>query len=155
MTSLIDQKLLATVSEAAKQAPRRRKNHNFHPHDDYPGHRLINGIEPDSYVMPHRHFDPNKDETIICLRGRLGVVIFGSTGWIERCVVLEPGSEVLGIDIPHGVFHTVLALESATVFFEAKAGPYVPLATAERAFWAPAEGAPEVAEYLASLAAHF
>jgi hypothetical protein len=47
---------------------------------------------------------------------------------------------LLGVDIPHGTWHTLVALASGTVFFEAKAGPYVALSEAERAPWAPAEG---------------
>lgn len=152
MTTLIDQSLLAALSEAAQQAPRRRKNRNFHPSDNYPGHRLLNAIEPDSYVVPHRHLDPDKDETILCLRGRLGVLLFSPENRVDRSIVLTPAGEVCGIDIPHGVYHSVLALESGTVFFEAKAGPYVPLADAENAPWAPAEGSPAAAAYLASLA---
>jgi len=149
--TVIDQALFAELSAEAQQAPRRRKNRNFHPADDYPGHRLLNAIEPGSYVMPHRHLDPAKDESIVCLRGRLGMVVFGPSGQVDRNILLTPAGANIGVDIPHGVYHTVLALESGTVFFEAKAGPYVPLAAAERALWAPAEGEAGVAEYLAGL----
>lgn len=149
--TLIDRAMLAEVAAEAGVAPRRRKNRNFHPRDDYPGHRLLIGIEPDSYVTPHRHLDPNKDETLICLRGRLGVILFDAQGEVERTVVLAAGGAVLGVDIPHGVFHTVVALESGTVIFEAKAGPYVPLSDAERPAWAPAEGCALVGDYLGRL----
>ncbi|WP_301277090.1 WbuC family cupin fold metalloprotein [Dechloromonas sp.] len=155
MTTLITQSLLAALSEEAAQSPRRRKNLNFHPRDDYPGHRLLNAIEPDSYVVPHRHLDPNKDETIVCLRGRLGVVLFSAENRVVRSIVLTPAGDLCGIDIPHGVFHSVLALEPGTVFFEAKAGPYVPLADDEKAPWAPTEGSPAVAAYLANLTGLF
>ncbi|HQU81322.1 MAG TPA: WbuC family cupin fold metalloprotein [Azonexus sp.] len=151
MITVIDQALLAEVSAEAKQAPRRRRNRNFHPADDYPGHRLLNAIEPDSYVMPHRHLDPTKDESIVCLRGRLGIVVFGPSGEVDRNIALSPAGENVGVDIPHGVYHSVLALESGTVFFEAKAGPYVPLAGDEKAPWAPVEGDARVADYLAQL----
>lgn len=151
MITVIDQALLAEVSAEAKQAPRRRKNRNFHPADDYPGHRLLNAIEPDSYVMPHRHLDPAKDESIVCLRGRLGIVVFAPSGQVDRNIALSPAGENVGVDIPHGVYHTVLALESGTVFFEAKAGPYVSLAGDEKAPWAPVEGDAGVADYLAQL----
>ena len=151
MITVIDQALLAEVSAEAKQAPRRRRNRNFHPADDYPGHRLLNAIEPDSYVMPHRHLDPAKDESIVCLRGRLGIVVFGPSGQVDRNIALSPAGENVGVDIPHGVYHSVLALESGTVFFEAKAGPYVPLAGDEKAPWAPVEGDAGVADYLAQL----
>ena len=148
MITIIDQTLLAEVSGEAQQAPRRRKNRNFHPADDYPGHRLLNAIEPDSYVVPHRHLDPTKDESIICLRGRLGVVVFCPSGEVDRNILLEAAGGNVGVDIPHGVYHTVLALESGTVFFEAKAGPYVPLAVEERAQWAPAEGELAASDFL-------
>lgn len=155
MITLIDRRLLAEVAAEARLAPRRRKNRNFHPNEAYPGHRLLNAIEPDSYVMPHRHLDPDKDESIVCLQGRLGVVVFDPAGTVVRCVALAAGGEVCGVDIPHGVFHSVLALETGTVFFEAKAGPYAPLAEDEKAPWAPAEGSPAVAAYLAGLAGRF
>lgn len=155
MIRLIDQALLAELSVEAQAAPRRRKNRNFHPRDDYPGHRLLNAIEPDSYVMPHRHLDPDKDETILCLRGKLGILVFSPNGAVHRSSVLAAGGETLGVDIPHGLFHSVVALEAGTVFFEAKAGPYLPLSPEEKAPWAPLEGSNEAADYLAALRAHF
>ena len=42
-----------------------------------------------------------------------------------------------------------------SVFFEAKAGPYVAVHEAEKAAWAPAEGEPGMAAYLASIEALF
>ena len=151
MITRIDRSLLDAVSAAAAASPRRRKNRNFHPADDFPAHRMLNALEPDSYVVPHCHLDPAKDESMLCLRGALGVVIFSPTGEVEQAIALQPGGETCGVDIPHGVFHAVLALVPGTVMFEAKAGPYVPLAIEEMASWAPAEGAPEAAAYLAGL----
>jgi cupin fold WbuC family metalloprotein len=136
----IDRDLLDEVSREAAASPRQRKNRNFHPADDYPAHRLLNAIEPDSYIAPHRHLDQTKDETMVVLRGQLGLIIFDDAGRIIRTEVLEAGGELLGVDIPHGTWHTLVALASGTVFFEAKAGPYVALSEAERAPWAPAEG---------------
>lgn len=147
MIRLIDQSLFADLASAARQAPRRRLHRNFHPDDAYPAHRLLIAIEPDSYVPPHRHLNPDKDETLLVLRGTLGVAFFDAAGEVERSVVLRAGGETLGVDIPHGVFHTVFALETGTVFFEAKAGPYVPVSADERAAWAPAEGDAGVAAY--------
>lgn len=152
---LIDQALLEAVSAEAKAAPRGRKNRNFHPGDDYPAHRLINAVEPGSYIAPHRHLAPSKDESMIVLRGRLGLVSFDAAGQVIAHAVLSPSEAAIGVDIPHGVYHTVLALEPGTVFFEAKAGPYLPLSAEEKAPWAPAEGEPGVADYYAGLVALF
>lgn len=155
MTTLINRLLLDSLSAEAQQAPRLRKNRNFHPGDAYPAHRLLVAIEPGSYVAPHRHLDPNKDETLFVVRGRLGVVIFGAESAVDRSMVLQAGGDTIGVDIPHGVFHTVLALDPGSVFFEAKAGPYVPIADTERASWAPAEGTPAAVDYLQELQALF
>jgi cupin fold WbuC family metalloprotein len=148
MIKLIDQTLMGHLVDAARQAPRGRTNRNFHPDDAYPAHRLVIAIEPGSYVAPHRHLNPAKDETLIILRGSLGVVFFDAAGKFERRWVLRAGGETLGVDIPHGLYHTVFALEAGTVFFEAKAGPYVPISGEEKATWAPAEGSPDVLAYL-------
>lgn len=155
MTTVIDRQMIETLVDGARNAPRRRLNRNFHPDNDYPAHRLLIAIEPDSYVTPHRHLSPRKDETLVVVRGALGVLVFDTQGNVERSVRLCAGGDAIGIDIPHGVFHSVVALASGTVFFEAKAGPFVPVAPEERAAWAPAEGDADVAAYLAGMRAYF
>lgn len=148
---IIDSALLDSVCAQAAASLRRRKNHNFHADDADPCHRLLNGMEPDSYVPPHRHNAADKDETILALRGRMGMVFFDECGKVTGQTLIEPGGETVAVDIPHGVFHSVVALENGSVFFEAKAGPYLPLTPEERAPWAPPEGAPEGAVYLETL----
>lgn len=148
---LIDAALFADVCAAARASPRRRRNHNFHRQDGDACHRLLNAIEPGSYVRPHRHLDPAKDETIIVLRGRLAALLFDDAGKVTQAAVLAPGGDCAGIDIPHGRYHTLFALEPGTVMFEAKAGPFLPLGAAEYAPWSPPEGTPEAAVFLAEL----
>lgn len=140
MILLIDDALLDEVSAAARASPRGRRNRNFHAGDAQPAHRLLNAIEPGSYIMPHRHLDPNKDETMVVLRGVLGLVTFDDAGRIADAVKVSAGGTPMGVDIAHGTWHTVFALEPGTVFLEAKAGPYLPLSADEKAPWAPVEG---------------
>lgn len=148
---IVTRELLQQVTEQARTAPRRRKNHNLHASDDSRCHRLLNAIEPGSYIRPHRHLDPEKDEGFILLRGRLGIIIFSDTGSITETVTLSHDSGVLAVDVPHGVFHTAVSLEPGTVFYEAKAGPYLPLTEAEAALWAPGDGDDNVSSYLEQL----
>ena len=147
MITLIDDMLLDALCAEAAAGSRRRKNHNFHPADDYPANRLLNAMQPDSYIQPHRHLDPNKDETFVVLRGLLGLFVFDDAGGVVRGTKVGPGATAIGVDIPHGTWHTAIAMEPDTVFLEAKAGPYLPLSEAERAPWAPAEGSPGVDAY--------
>jgi len=152
---VVDRELLDAVSAAARTAPRLRKNHNLHQSDASTCHRLLNAIEPGSYIRPHRHLDPEKDESFILLRGSLGVITFDAQGKVTASVLLRAGGDRVVADIRHGVYHTALALETGTIFFEAKAGPYLPLAPEEKADFAPEEGSSEAASYLERLAELF
>lgn len=151
----IDAALLAKLAREAASLSRRRKNHNFHVAGAEGADRLLNAVEPGSYIAPHRHLAPTKDETFVALRGAFGVVFFDDAGAVEHAVRVRPGGEVVGVNIPRGAFHSVVSLEPGSVFFEAKAGPYAPLSSAERAPWAPAEGDARAAEYLRVLESLF
>lgn len=148
MRRILDQALLDEVSAEARHSPRLRKNRNFHARESDASHRLLNAIEPGSYIPPHRHLDSAKDESIIILRGALGAVFFDDAGAVTEAARLLPGGAGVGLNVPSGTYHTVFALESGTVFFEAKAGPYEPLRAEEKAPWAPAEGDAGAADYL-------
>jgi cupin fold WbuC family metalloprotein len=148
---VITNELLQQVTETARISPRLRKNHNLHPSDESRCHRLLNAIEPASYIRPHRHLDPEKDEAFILMRGRLGIIQFDDTGAVTETVTLSRQSGVLAADIPSGVYHTAVSLEPGTVFYEAKAGPYLPLTEAETAAWAPREGDAGAPHYLGQL----
>jgi len=147
----IDGALLDRITGEARLSPRRRKNYNFHASEADACNRILNAVEPGSYIRPHRHLDPSKDETLVMLRGRLGAVFFDDAGVVIGKLDLAPGAAAAGVHAPHGAFHTFLSLEPGTVFFETKAGPYVPLRPDELAPWAPAEGDPAAADYLAAL----
>jgi cupin fold WbuC family metalloprotein len=148
---VVDRDFLEQVSAEAKKSPRRRKNHNFHASESDACHRLLNAIEPDSYIQPHCHHEAAKDETLIVVHGRLGVILFDEHGAVTATAVLAPASEAVGVNIPHGMYHTLVALEPGSVFFEAKAGPYAPLTPREKASWAPAEDDPRASTYIADL----
>jgi cupin fold WbuC family metalloprotein len=145
---IVTHDLLLQLTASASSLPRLRKNHNLHPSDESRCHRLLNAIEPASYIRPHRHLDPEKDEAFILMRGRLGVILFSDTGEVTESVTLSHKAGILAVDIPHGIFHTAVSLEPGTVFFEAKAGPYLPLDETEIAAWAPPEGDGRAAQYL-------
>jgi cupin fold WbuC family metalloprotein len=150
-TQLIDRRLLDNLSAEAAASPRRRKNYNFHASEADRANRLLNAVEPGSYVQPHRHLDSAKDETFVVLRGSFGLVLFDEQGNVTRTALLQADGDVAGVNILHGTFHCVLSLAPGSVFFEAKAGPYVPITGQERASWAPPEGDPQAIAYLAEL----
>jgi cupin fold WbuC family metalloprotein len=108
-------------------------------------------------VRPHRHTDEYKGEGFILLRGKLAVLIFDEVGQLDavrsRLLSIETGC--LGMDIPPGIWHGLVALAD-TVIYEVKGQPvggYVQDTDKDFALWAPAEGAPEAAAYCQELEA--
>ena len=106
-------------------------------------------------MPPHRHLSSEKAETLLVLRGTLGVLIFDEDGQVLDKRVLQAGGDSLGVDLPPGVFHALVVLEPDSLMFECKAGPYQPVGDGELAHWAPREGESGVAEYQAWMRAQF
>lgn len=150
--TVIDDALLTELSAEAQASPRLRKNRNLHRDYQEPCQRLLNAMEPGSYIRPHRHLDPPKPEAFLVLRGRFAALIFDDDGTLMQVVPLGRGA-ASGLDVPAGVWHSIVCLEEGSVFFETKPGPYAPLDDKDFAPWAPAEGSPEAVAYLARLAA--
>ena len=121
---VIDKSLLDKVSSEAKESSRLRMNYNFHHSLDEKCHRFLNAVEPGTDVPIHRH--PTKDESFVLLRGKVRVTTHNDDGSIKESVVLCPEEGRYGIDIAKGVWHKVESLESGSVFFECKEGPFVP-----------------------------
>jgi cupin fold WbuC family metalloprotein len=143
----VDLARLARLAQAARANPRLRMNENLHAMQD-PIHRLLNATEPGTYVQPHRHLDPPKVETLSVIAGRGAVLLFDDRGGLAECALLSPAGPDLVLEIPAGAWHSLLALEPGTVWFEVKAGPYVPPPPADVASWAPAPNSPDAPRYL-------
>lgn len=120
----MDEKLLNEVSRQAKSSPRLRMNYNFHQSLDDKCHRFLNAVEPGADIPIHRH--PDKEESFVVLRGKIRVTTYNDKGSIIEDKVLSPSEGRYGVNVEKNVWHTVEALESGSVIFECKEGPYVP-----------------------------
>jgi cupin fold WbuC family metalloprotein len=99
---------------------------------------MINAVEPDSYIMPHKHEDPDKVEAFIIQRGRAALFSFDEAGNPTGCVVMETGGARLGVEVPPRTWHSLCALEPGTVLYEVLEGPYETASHKTFAEWAPA-----------------
>lgn len=149
----INADLINQTAQKAALAERQRTNYNFHQSAADEVQRMLNAIEPGSYVQPHRHLDPPKDEVFLCLTGKGAVLTFDDLGEVQQIYRLDPTQQDFGVEILAGTWHSILSLEPGSVFYEVKHGPYVPLNDKDFASWAPKEGQAEVVEYLSSLEA--
>jgi cupin fold WbuC family metalloprotein len=118
MMKLISEELLDGVTHDAQENSRLRMNYNFHESLDAPIHRLLNAMEPGTYLPPHRHVD--KEETYIVLRGSLIAFFYDDMGNVTEKVNLNPSAGMYGVEIPSGTWHSIVVLESGTVIFEIK-----------------------------------
>ncbi|WP_448518539.1 WbuC family cupin fold metalloprotein [Rhodoflexus sp.] len=148
----IDKKLLNELSRQARAAPRLRMNHNFHTSLSDPINRMLNAMEPGTYIRPHKHENPDKREAFIILSGKVAVITFDTKGTPQQCSILTAGGDCLGVEIPAGTYHTLLVMESGTVCYELKDGPYDAATDKQFAPWSPAEGSSECISYLNTLA---
>jgi len=151
----IDAALLDNLLRRARLSSRRRAILCLHDGDWEHAHRMLNALAVGTYVRPHRHEDKHKGEGFIILRGKLALLIFDDAGEVnfEQSKVLSAGSGCLGMDIPPGVWHSLVALEDS-VIYEVKgqpAGGYVSERDKDFATWSPPEGSPEAAAYLQML----
>ncbi|ATB35599.1 tryptophan synthase beta chain like protein [Cystobacter fuscus] len=152
---VLSRSLVEEVVVASRTSPRRRIIQPFHKSDADLLHRMLNVIQPDSYVRPHWHLEPPKAEAWVLLRGALAFFTFEEDGLVRDCLSLEAGGENFGVDLAPGIFHGLVALAPDTVIFEVENGPYAPANDKAFAAWAPAEGTPEAAGYLAFLREEF
>lgn len=123
---ILDTVLLDKITAEAKASPRLRMNYNLHERLDAKAQRLFNALEPGTELPVHRH--PGTAETYVVVRGRLAVLSYDAEGRLSERVELDPRQGRFGAQIPKNAWHTVEALESGTVIFEVKDGPYAPLA---------------------------
>lgn len=121
---IIGRELLDKVSTEAKESPRLRMNYNFHQSLDDKCHRFLNAVEPGTEVPIHRH--PTKDETFVLLRGKVKVSTYDDEGNVKEDIILCPEDGKYGVDIKKNVWHSLKSLESGSVIFECKEGPFVP-----------------------------
>lgn len=122
---IIDTNLLDTVSAVAKSSKRLRMNHNFHETLEAPCQRMLNALEPGTFVPIHRHI--HTAETYILLRGKLKIFFYNEEKVIIEEEILDQSHGCHGVHIPAGVWHSMEVLESGTIIFETKDGPYTPI----------------------------
>ena len=147
----IDLGIINPLVEQAKLSSRRRNNFNFHKEASDPMHRMLHGMESDTYVQPHKHQDPDKREAFIILRGRVLVIEYNDEGDIRDWLLMDPFKGSYGVEIPPQTWHNLICIESGSVVYEVKDGPWDPADDKFFAGWAPREGEAGCREFSAGV----
>ena len=136
---VITKKILDELTEKAKASERLRMAMDLRNSPKDNSQRMLNALEPGTVMPIHRHL--GSSESCVCIHGHFEEYLYGFTetrndgtpdpdsfGIIET-IDMVPGGVVLNIE--KGQWHSLKCLESGTILFEAKDGPYAPLAEDE------------------------
>lgn len=142
----INKELLDKFFERAGENPRLRQSFDLRTSEADTSQRMLIALLPGTVVPIHRHEDTT--ESVICLCGKLDVVIYEEVAAYENAaseamsmgmdaqnvtrkveyrevqrINLCPAEAKYGCQIPKGAWHTVEVIEPS-VIFEAKDGAY-------------------------------
>ena len=120
---VIDKQILDNLTKQAKESPRLRMAMDLRNSPEDGSQRMLNALEPGTVMPIHRHLASN--ETCVCIRGHFEEYFYDENGNLTDTIDMVPGGVVLNIE--KGQWHSLKCLESGTVLFEAKDGPYQPL----------------------------
>ena len=141
--------LLEAGHQASRESPRHRMIMPVQRSQDAKVQRLLNFLQPGTYIRPHRHSCPHATESLCLLDGELEFLVFSEDGEIRERISLTPDNPL--IDFEPGLWHGMIVKHADTVIFEIKIGPYNPDTDKEFASWAPEEDSPDVFAYLARI----
>ena len=110
--------IISEASEKAKSSGRKRCNYNFHKSYSDPIQRFLNAVEPNSYLRPHKHEDPDKTEIFLSLKGRVLILEFDDKGSITDHFILDLQDGKIGVEIPPRTWHSFIALQEGSVLYE-------------------------------------
>ena len=145
---IFDKNVLDTLTAQAQASPRLRMNLDLRNSPTDGSQRMLNALEPGTVLPIHRH--RTTSEVVVMLRGRAVQEYYDDEGRVVASFELRSWGDarsksgmtevesgvtegeamtevVCAMSIPAGQWHKLVALESGTVIFEAKDGPYEPI----------------------------
>ncbi len=87
---------------------------------------MLYALEPGTVLPIHRH--RGSSETVVIIRGRIQWVFYDDSGAETERVTLDARGDLRMLNVERGRWHSLVCLESGSVLFESKDGPWEPLA---------------------------
>lgn len=122
---IIAKEILDELTTKAKESPRLRCNLDMRNSADDQSQRMLNALEPGTVMPIHRHLASS--ETVVIIRGRIRWLFYDVQGRITESTELCSDGDVRMLNVEKGRWHSLECLESGSVLFESKDGPYHPL----------------------------
>ena len=122
---VIDKELLDNLTAQAKINPRLRQSFDLRNSAEDKSQRMLNALEPGTVMPIHRHHASS--ETVVILRGKIRWIFYDDLGRITESTELRSDGEVRMLNVEKDMWHSLECLESGSVLYESKDGPYHPL----------------------------
>lgn len=149
---VVDQHVLDVLTARAKASQRLRQHQNLHGSYQDPCQRLLNAVEPGSYLRPKRDVSVPRDKLLVALRGSFALVRFDDNGSIIGITEFAAGSIAgVAVEVAPTCWSTVVSMKTGSVLLEVRPGPFDPDHLGDFAPWAPEPEDARAAEYLRRL----
>ena len=122
---VVDKNVIVFLSEQAKVNPRLRQSMDLRNSPEDLSQRMLNALEPGTVMPIHRHHDSS--ETVVIVRGKIQWVFYDDNGNETERVVLDADGDPRMLNVEKDRWHSLVCLESGSVLYESKDGPYHPL----------------------------
>lgn len=139
---------IAKGLKASRESSRQRMILPLHRKQSAPVQRMINFLQPETYIRPHLHPRKGASETIIVITGSITFYVFDDQGEITAHYKLTsvPGENM--IDMEPNVWHSFVVNEPDTIIYEFKMGPYDKELDKTFAVWSPEENSSAAKPFL-------
>lgn len=122
---VINDIILNDLTRQAKQSQRLRQSMDLRNTPKDNSQRMLNALEPGSIMPIHRHHCSS--ETVVILRGKMEWYFYDDNGVETERVLLDASSDLRMLNVEKDRWHSLVCLESGSVLYESKDGPYHPL----------------------------
>ena len=86
---------------------------------------MLNALEPGTVMPIHRHHASS--ETVVILRGHFRWIFYDDQRRITESTELRSDGDIRMLNVEKDRWHSLECLESGSVLYESKDGPYHPL----------------------------
>lgn len=118
----IDTVLLDEITAQAKASPRLRMNYDLRNTPEDKSQRMLNALEPGTVMPIHRH--RHTSETVLVLRGKVKWLYYNDKGELTDTIIVAAGTNLIGLSVPMGQWHSLECLETGSVILECKDGAW-------------------------------
>ena len=122
---VVDKKIFDDLTSKAKASERLRMAKDLRNTPEDQSQRMLNALEPGTIMPIHRHHASS--ETVVILRGRIRWIFYDENGNETERVVLDADGDLRMLNVEKDRWRSLECLESGSVLYESKDGPYHPL----------------------------